>query len=294
MSSLSIPNREVTSINSFVYVAQTVAPSQEIFKELLLELHRKTPQYQKDLTDFFNAKAVVLRECISNELILDASKAMTTAYFAFEKEGIHATFRPQKQLSRVNTKYEEECQSQKMSKPCNFFRVISDIAAARIPCTLKEIDGMVAQIQKLAEGKDGWCVIKGATKENPNGNFKTGNSPKDIIQYIYLYLPEVGQVLEIQIGSQFAMDKFAVDSACREKQMADTDGEKGFRKELYKLSQKLLEGGNHSMGEREFDQAIAEMREAHQPKEQRSLELILTLNKELCRQPNIPSSAKFV
>lgn len=53
------------------------------------------------------------------------------------------------------------------------------------------------------------CLYKGSHR-NQNGTFT------DIVQYLYAYIPDIGYVVEFQIGHQLAAYTFTIDSALRD------------------------------------------------------------------------------
>ena len=42
------------------------------------------------------------------------------------------------------------------------------------------------------------------------------NNFKDIIQYVYVYLDQIGYIIEFQIGSEFATHSFTINSSLRD------------------------------------------------------------------------------
>lgn len=99
----------------------------------------------------------------------------------------------------------------------NFFKVVSDFVAVRVPCEVTEIQGKIDRIRDIVLANRGQMHIRGASTERPYGFFMTQDKKyTDITQYVYVFLEKVGYPIEIQIGHQFASHTFTIDSALRD------------------------------------------------------------------------------
>jgi hypothetical protein len=140
---------------------------------------------------------------------------------AFEKHGlIRSLFqeigniipRNCKSISRVEKKKTEQRSGNE-----NYFKVVSDLVAARIYCNVNEIQSKIDQFRKIVAENNGQMHVRGASDERPYGFFmKSEKEYVDITQYIYIFLEKVEYPIEIQIGHEFAAHTFSIDSALRD------------------------------------------------------------------------------
>jgi hypothetical protein len=91
-----------------------------------------------------------------------------------------------------------------------FFKVVSDLMAFRVLCSVKEIASKIAIIERIVKAKNGLMYIRDS--ENNGGRYVCN----DITQYVYVYFEEIGYPVEIQIGHPFAAFTFQVDSYLRD------------------------------------------------------------------------------
>jgi hypothetical protein len=100
-------------------------------------------------------------------------------------------------------------------KLVNFFRQVSDLCACRVKCSVTEISRIVNFLR--FKGLSSVVYVRGSTDEKPLGSFfdVATQSVKDIVEYVYLYHPYVGHVVEIQIGEPFALLAFEINSVRR-------------------------------------------------------------------------------
>lgn len=127
-------------------------------------------------------------------------------------DGIDLILRPgPKSIDRVNQKIAEERVKQR------FFRPLSDWIAFRIHHnSLLEIKATIGKIQRIVAEHQGYMWIRGQSEACPYGSHWDGKSFQDITQYGYVFLPEVGYLIELQIGHPFASFTFARDSLLRD------------------------------------------------------------------------------
>ena len=95
------------------------------------------------------------------------------------------------------------------------FKVVSDFMAGRVHCKVSEIEDTVNKFKKLAIENDGWCVVRGDGNDTYGAHKKNGEF-KDIVQYLFVYLPKMGHVTEIQVGHEFTSLTFTIDSFLRD------------------------------------------------------------------------------
>ncbi len=96
------------------------------------------------------------------------------------------------------------------------FKVVSDFVAARVPCKVREMADKIDCIRKIVRERNGLIYVRGETQEQPHGSFKKGTSFSDIVQFVYVYLEEIGYPIEFQVGHPFAFHTFTIDSKLRD------------------------------------------------------------------------------
>lgn len=154
---------------------------------------------------------------LNDEFLEDASSATHKFSDVCRNVGITLNeIRPTKSMQRTTTKFEGIAKYAETSgKSPNYFKVVSDFAAATVYCSVNEIENTVAKFQDLAKTSGGWCAVRGLGQD-PYGYHKKDGEFKDILQYLFVYLPEVGHVVEIQVGHPFARETFKRDSFLRD------------------------------------------------------------------------------
>ena len=146
---------------------------------------------QEDLNDAFNQHGVV------------------SAIFSDIGE---ITQRNCKSIARVEKKMTEQAPGRE-----NFFKVVSDFVAVRVPCEVGEIQGKIDRIREIVLVNGGQIHIRGASNERPYGFFMSPDKKyADITQYVYVFLEKIGYPVEMQIGHKFASHTFTIDSALRD------------------------------------------------------------------------------
>lgn len=90
------------------------------------------------------------------------------------------------------------------------FGPISDLIGFRIQSEVMDIESIVAQILKITSDHNGLAVVKNSIS-------------KDIVQFVYVYIPSIEYIIEFQVGHPFAFFTFTVDSHLRDhpKSMVD-------------------------------------------------------------------------
>lgn len=117
-----------------------------------------------------------------------------------------------KNIARVQKKMTEQPSGRE-----NYFKVVSDFDAVRIPCAVTEIREKIDRIKDIVIKQGGQMYIRGTSNERPYGFFMSSDEKySDITQYVYVFLDKVGFPIEFQIGHEFAAHTFTIDSALRD------------------------------------------------------------------------------
>lgn len=88
------------------------------------------------------------------------------------------------------------------------FKVNSDFCAFRIPSEPNNIKNVVEKIQEITIKNNGIFFIRNSIENNGQIN--------DIVQYVFVYIPEFKYIIEFQIGHCFAFYTFTQDSLIRD------------------------------------------------------------------------------
>lgn len=144
---------------------------------------------------------------VTQEVLDDANNNAQAAAFIFSSVG-PLEARTRKQQSRIDKKNLEVS-----NRGGEFFKVVSDFIAFRVPCEVGEIEKVVAKVIEKTIQNNGTFWIKGSWVSTSDTNAQTFT---DIVQYVYTYIPQIGYVVELQIGHPFAAYTFKVDSAIRD------------------------------------------------------------------------------
>ena len=107
-----------------------------------------------------------------------------------------------------------------------YFKVLCDFLAYRINCNITDIPSKIDVLRDIVSSNDGKIYVRGEQNndygyclEPIDQNFPSGFTERlfvDITQYVYVYLPEIGYIIEFQIGHPFAALTFTIDSALRD------------------------------------------------------------------------------
>lgn len=144
-----------------------------------------------------------LSQNVNQDILNDAYSQMLYTEHLFAELG-EMTPRKVKYQERIVKKMQQvEGRDQQYSK------VVSDFIAFRVNCKVTEIDDKIKTISNVVSKYYGSMWLK--------GNFRSGSGKYlDIVQYVYVYIPQVGYITEFQIGSSFASYTFYVDSRLRD------------------------------------------------------------------------------
>lgn len=137
---------------------------------------------------------------------------------AFEKHDIIRSMFPKLDIITRNcksiTRVEKKMTEQRLNRE-NYFKVVSDFIAVRVNCDVDQIREKIGYVKWITNLNGGDILIRGQSSNQPNGGFMNSKFV-DITQYVYVYLKEIGYVIEFQIGHEFASHTFAIDSALRD------------------------------------------------------------------------------
>lgn len=119
-------------------------------------------------------------------------------------------YKPLKIISRKCKKIERIRDKNKEQKYCKSFKVNSDFLAFRVKVSeITNIPAVTDYIVKTTKKHGGISFIR-------NGIIDEVSNMTDIIQYVFIYIPSIGYIMEFQIGHPFAMYVFTNDSLIRD------------------------------------------------------------------------------
>jgi hypothetical protein len=157
-----------------------------------------------DESNWGNAEWKSLYEHITQDTLNDAFNTHNVLQKTFPE--LEMITRKCKSLKRVNKKMEEQ-----NPYKINYFKVISDFIAVRIHCQVNQIKDKLDYITNIVNSYEGSKIyIRGSSIDQPSGKYN------DITQYAYVYMQEIGYIVEFQIGHEFAAYTFTTDSEIRD------------------------------------------------------------------------------
>jgi hypothetical protein len=145
----------------------------------------------------------------------DAHQKMSILVSLCAKKDIVLHPRKEKTLTRIQEKHAIAQTSREKVGFIDDFKVVSDFMAGRVHCRVADIATVVDKLKQLASDSDGWCVVRGEGSDSYGAHKKDGTF-KDIVQYAFMYLPELGHVAEFQVGHEMASVTFTIDSFLRD------------------------------------------------------------------------------
>lgn len=152
-----------------------------------------------------------LFEVITEEVLIDAFEKHDLVKETFSELKDMVT-RNCKSIKRVEKKMTEQYPTKE-----NYFKVVADFIAVRIHCQVNQIKDKIDYIKAIVHENKGSVYIRGASDDKPYGFFMDSDMKyKDITQYLYVYIEQIGYVIEFQIGHEFASYTFSIDSALRD------------------------------------------------------------------------------
>lgn len=167
----------------------------------------------------------VLGTTLTQEIANDAFShhEELTALLAYHLDQKHYVRPKAKDLKRIEKKLSEQYPGRE-----NYFKVLSDLLAVRIHCDVTMIAGIIGRLQEIFGQRGSQIYLRGVSHDQPLGSFFTLLSAPgdkklskvdrylDIVQYLYVYDPIMGYLIEIQVGHPFAGLTFEIDSALRD------------------------------------------------------------------------------
>lgn len=139
---------------------------------------------------------------ITQDVLDDAYNNKEKFISLFQELGLNLESRTKKKIERIELK--------KQGKQRDIaFKVNSDFLAFRIPVELILISKTVEEIQNIVKKNNGYCFIRNSIYDN--------DKLVDIVQYLFVYIPEIGYIVELQIGHKFAFYVFSIDSMIRDR-----------------------------------------------------------------------------
>ena len=154
---------------------------------------------------------------VDQAALKDAHQKMSAFSSICNDYGITIIPRNEKTKKRVDEKNDFANMPKNIERAghVDHFKVVSDFMAGRVHCKVTEIEDTVNKFKKLASENDGWCVVRGDGNDTYGAHKKNGEF-KNIVQYLFVYLPKMGHVTEIQIGHEFTGLTFTIDSFLRD------------------------------------------------------------------------------
>lgn len=156
-----------------------------------------------------------LAEKVNQEILDDAYNRIPLVQSIYSSIG--STFgleaRTKKQQYRIEKKLGEV--SRRDSCDQQYFKVVSDFIAFRVSCEVSDIPNVVSEIINISKNHGGTVWLKGNCQGDECDNCDVRHFT-DIVQYVYVYIPQVEYVTEFQVGHPFAAYVFKLDSATRD------------------------------------------------------------------------------
>jgi hypothetical protein len=143
---------------------------------------------------------------INEEVLQEAYQAGTVYSELFSKQGLKPFQRPKKKMSRITIK-------SSVKRPDVPFKTNSDLCAFRfVTYDVSKIKQTMSLIEDSIKQAGGLFFIR--------NSIETDGKLNDIVQFAFVFMPEIGYIAEIQVGHPFAMCTFHRDSAIRDKKIA--------------------------------------------------------------------------
>jgi predicted protein tyrosine phosphatase len=143
---------------------------------------------------------------ISSDVLKDAHRQIGAIQALFKELGPKLLARREKTAERIATKKQG-------SQPDIAFKVNCDLTAFRLHVHPSDITSTVERVAELVSENHGVIYVR-------NSIITENGKLSDIVQYVYVYLPAIGYVTELQIGHEFASWTFTRDSARRDLRLA--------------------------------------------------------------------------
>lgn len=202
---------KTTLLTASLFLALVYSPFSQASEKAVLDSDPSVSLYKKALESAVNNDlgrwdAPSWRELyplITKQVLEDAFTQAPIVKKLLTSLKLHVISRPQKSIKRVLKKQEGQ-------RPGIGFKVNSDFAAFRVFLKdVNQIDSVIDEIASEVTSRGGKAHIRGKIRD---GEGKLN----DVVNYIYIYLPEVGYIAEIQVGHEFAAFTFERDSYLRD------------------------------------------------------------------------------
>lgn len=149
---------------------------------------------------------------VNQDVLDDAFSNNSVIYTTFSNLGRIEARSSSKNFTRVQEKMTEQTTGRE-----NYFKVVSDYIAARVPCDVAEICEKIDCLREIVFNHGGIMHVRGATDENTYGLCKSPDKKySDIVQFVYVWSKEIGVPIEFQIGHEFSAHTFEIDSELRD------------------------------------------------------------------------------
>ena len=143
---------------------------------------------------------------INEEVLQEAHQAGTVYSELFVKQGLKPIQRPKKTMTRITIK-------SSVKRPDVPFKTNSDLCAFRFETSdVSKIKPTMSLIEDSIRQAGGLFFIR--------NSIETDGKLNDIVQFAFVFVPEIGYIAEIQVGHPFAMCTFHRDSTIRNKRIA--------------------------------------------------------------------------
>lgn len=150
----------------------------------------------------------------TEEILVDAN-SIENQTILFEYVGFVAQLRQvPKSLDRVKEKHSTAVAK---GKAGNLFGAGNDWMAARLYCRADFIVDTIVKFKEHVARIDPGAIVgvRGETDTNPYAHLNNDGTIKDPFEYVYLYTPRLGYIVEIQIGEPAPLLCFEINSQRR-------------------------------------------------------------------------------
>lgn len=181
-----------------------------------------------------------LTQLIDEDVLIDAAGSGDQLRKIFFD--IQLDIKPIKTMARIVQKTKEQHLTYK-----NYFKSCSDLSACRVTASnLTMMRILIHHIEDVTIAHGGKFHIR-------KPSFWNDRQYVDIVQYVYVYLPQLGHIVEMQIGHPFALYTFKADSCIRDGGDVVDLWADGF---YTMMKQHMLEGFNGTPYTNTFEQCM--------------------------------------
>lgn len=181
----------------------------EVFKAALRDVvvgHTDSNESVFEQTKWGSEKWRALGSLVTQAVLDDAHEGISDKLYTLLGHGAYSSRLVPKAFGRVQEKKGEER---------NAFKVVNDWLALRIFCKAADIAATIQEI-RASLAADVVFYVRGSSKEKPDGGHRDASGQVvETIEYAYAYSPEIGYVVEMQIGEPLAFICFEINSKRR-------------------------------------------------------------------------------